>query len=177
MRFLTLYNAINVYIFYSLHRFRQREYIYARCGRFSTALISWRTNLSPFTKDCRVLRAFNVTLSIFERFIPLTINKKGYNVNRLISHLSELLFSDFSAIWCIFRFGISCMKYHLLLKVICFIVLSWEQRTHAGSRNQKFCCGLQHRCIHRSHRRQSAVTCSADREPPSWSWPSASQVS
>ena len=45
--------------------------------------------------------------------------------------------------------------------------IHWEQRENAGSLYQKFCCGLQHRCIHRSHRRQSAVTCSADREPPS----------
>ena len=53
----------------------------------------------------------------------------------------------------------------------------WEQRVHAGSLYQKLCCGVLHRSIHRSHRRQSAVTCSADREPPAWSWPSASQVS
>ena len=53
----------------------------------------------------------------------------------------------------------------------------WEQRENAGSLCQKFCCGLLHRSTHRSHRRQSAVTCSADREPPSWSWPNASQVS
>ena len=53
----------------------------------------------------------------------------------------------------------------------------WEQRVYAGSRYQKLCCGLLHRSIHRSHRHQSAVTCSADREPPYWSRPSASQVS
>ena len=53
----------------------------------------------------------------------------------------------------------------------------WRQRDHAGLRCQKLCCGSPHRGAHRSHRRQSAVTCSADREPPAWSWPSASQVS
>ena len=42
----------------------------------------------------------------------------------------------------------------------------WEQRENAGSLCQKFCCGLLHRSTHRSHRRQSAVTCSADPEPP-----------
>ena len=41
----------------------------------STALTSVRTNLSPFTKDCRVLRAFNVTSSIFARLTPLTPNE------------------------------------------------------------------------------------------------------
>ena len=45
--------------------------------------------------------------------------------------------------------------------------ICWEQREYAGSRYQKLCCGLLHRSIHRSHRHQSAVTCSADREPPS----------
>ena len=38
----------------------------------STALISRRMNLSPFTKGSRVLRAFNVILSIFVRITPLT---------------------------------------------------------------------------------------------------------
>ena len=42
----------------------------------------------------------------------------------------------------------------------------WEQREYAGSLCQKFCCELPHRGTHRSHRHQSAVTCSADREPP-----------
>ena len=58
-----------------------------------------------------------------------------------------------------------------------YLLCCWEQREYAGSRYQKLCCGLLHRSIHRSHRHQSAVTCSADREPPSWSRPSASQVS
>jgi len=38
----------------------------------STALISCRTNLSPFTKDCRVLRASNVSFLIFARSVPPT---------------------------------------------------------------------------------------------------------
>ena len=44
---------------------------------------------------------------------------------------------------------------------------SRRQRIHAGLRCQKLCCGSPHRGAHRSHRRRSAVTCSADREPPS----------
>ena len=55
--------------------------------------------------------------------------------------------------------------FNILLSKLIF--LYWEQRGNAGSLYQKFCCGLPHRGIHRSHRRQSAVTCSADREPPS----------
>lgn len=41
----------------------------------STALISWRMNLSPFTKGSRVLRALNVIYSIFVRICPLTIKQ------------------------------------------------------------------------------------------------------
>ena len=51
------------------------------------------------------------------------------------------------------------------LPIDCFEKKCWEQRVHAGSLYQKLCCGVLHRSIHRSHRRQSAVTCSADREP------------
>ena len=35
-------------------------------------------NLSPFTKGSRVLRAFNVILSIFVRITPLTYNYKAF---------------------------------------------------------------------------------------------------
>ena len=53
-----------------------------------------------------------------------------------------------------------------LLAQCWFIEDCWEQRENAGSLCQKFCCELPHRGTHRSHRRQSAMTCSADREPP-----------
>jgi hypothetical protein len=46
----------------------------------------------------------------------------------------------------------------------CEFKVCWKQRYHAGLRCQKLCCGSPHRGAHRSHRRQSAVTCSADRE-------------
>ena len=71
-----------------------------------------------------------------------------------------------------FSWGATWLSAHRFNTATCivwlrFFDINWEQREYAGSRYQKLCCGLLHRSIHRSHRHQSAVTCSADREPPS----------
>ena len=120
----------------------------------STALISCRTNLSPFTKDCRVLRASNVSFLIFARSLPPT-NSQRYCSSDAATEDYGSAATEYAS-WC--YSAAECQR-------VAFDC-SWEQRKDAGSRDQKFCCKLRHRRTYRSHRRQSAVTCSADPEPP-----------
>ena len=123
-----------------------------RLDTSSTALISCRTNLSPFTKDCRVLRASNVSFLIFARSLPPTKSNVHGTKYAPTTRLVVVIGWENCCCWetCCCRCCYCC----------------WEQRKDAGSRDQKFCCKLRHRRTYRSHRRQSAVTCSADPEPP-----------